>query len=139
MKDKQEGFSLLEVLGLIVLLVVLIGIGFFVVQKSHDRTLSAAQIEKKFGCNRITEDVRQTDVFCGNPKFYNDPDGVTYEDYYKYYGCAERLKGQPPAESAKTIDPGYYQAYYNCKDRSKLEAQRLSFISELKKIKSAND
>lgn len=138
MRKKQTGFSVIEILVAISVIVVLATVGIFVLHRSQDQSLSAEQIARKFDCNRRTDDIRQTDVFCGNPKFYNNPDGVTYEDYYKYYACDERLKGQPPAESAKVNDPGYYNAYYNCKDRTKLEKLRQDFIKELKKLKTKN-
>lgn len=115
---------------------ILCGGGWIVWQTSQNMgDLSAEQIAKKFDCNRITADARRTDVFCGNPKFYNDPDSITYDDYYEYKACDERLKNGPPAEAAKTNDPGYYNAYYDCKDVIKLDSQRLEFILTLKKLK----
>ena len=117
-----------------VVLLVLLVVTVLVIQKTINSTLTAEQISKKFGCNRITADVRKTDVFCGNPKFYNNPDSVTYDDYYKWLGCATRLSGEPPTER----ESGIYEAYYNCNDRSKLESLRKEFIIELKKLKSEN-
>lgn len=118
------------------LLFIIGGTAFFVFQRQNSQTLTADDITKKFDCNRITADVRETDVFCGNPKFYNNPSSITKEDYYKYYACDERLKGSPPDETAKTSDSGYYDAYYNCKDETKLERLRQDFIKELEKLKA---
>ena len=81
-------------------------------------------------------DARDTDVFCDNPKFYNDPPSVTKDDYFKYYACDERLKDKPPAESAIINDPGYYDAFYNCKDETKLESLRQDFVQELEQLKA---
>lgn len=112
--------------------------GVSLLKSASDGYLSAKQLDEKFDCNRITADFRYTDVFCGNPKFYNDPDGITYDEYYEYQGCKERLQNQPPAESLRETDPGFYDAYYDCKDPSKLEQLRQDFIENLKKLKEEN-
>jgi|GEM_PF-5116306 len=138
MQKRQNGFSIIEIVTTLALIAILVGAVFFVFYKQHSSSLSAEDIAKKFDCNRITEDVRETDVFCGNPKFYNDPTSVTKDDYAKYYDCDERLQGKPPAESAKTTDPGYYNAYYNCKDAAKLEGLRQDFIKKLQELKAEN-
>lgn len=138
MQKRQAGFTLVEIIIAAILLIILGTVGVFIYQKQQSRNLSAEQIAKKFDCNRITADFRYTDVFCGNPKFYNNPDSITYDDYYKYQACDERLKNGPPAESAKSNDPGYYNAYYDCKDHTKLDNLRLEFIESLKKLKQEN-
>ena len=136
MYKNQIGFVHMSVVLTVIIVGLIGGIGWFVWQnQQQSQTLSVEQIAKKFDCNRITADVRNTDVFCGNPKFYNNPDSVTYDDYYKILACDERMKNGLPAETAKTNDPGYYNAYYDCKDPAKLDNLRLEFIESLKKIK----
>lgn len=126
----------LLVLG-ILLVVAIIG-GVYIIEQQSSRRLTAEQISKKFDCGPgvKTHVVRPTDVFCRNPKFYNDPDSVSYNDYYTYLFCEERFKNGPPSEAAKNNDPGYYSAYYDCKDPRKLDVLRLDFINELKQLKS---
>lgn len=135
MKHTQNRPARIKIVAGVLLLVVVALVGFFIFRQ-QSRPLSAAQINKKFDCNRITADYKETDVFCGNPKFYNDPRSVTRDDFYKYYACDNRLKRGPPAEDAKTSDPGYYNAYYNCKDEAKLESLRQDFITTLEKLKA---
>lgn len=138
MHEGQDGFSRLVIVIALLMVVALVIVGFFVLQKQHHAVLSADDIAKRLDCNRMTANVKETDVFCENPKFYNNPNGVTRDDYYKYLSCDERLKGEPPTESAKTNDPGYYSAYYDCKDEAKLEKMRLDFIKELQRLKAEN-
>ncbi len=101
-------------------------------------TLSAEQLDEKFDCSRITADVRPTDAFCGDPDFYNNPDSVTYEEFYDLQGCAKRLQNLPPLESQKETAPGFYNAYYECKDSVKMEKQHQDFIKNLKVLKINN-
>ncbi|MGB4758457.1 MAG: hypothetical protein WBP26_00190 [Candidatus Saccharimonadales bacterium] len=119
---------------LLALLITLIAAGFLIVQRQQNQTLSAEDIREKFGCNRPTMDYRETDVFCGNPKFYNDPGSITKDEYYKY-SCEDRLEGEPPTGSAETNDP-VYDAYFNCKDETKRENLRQDFIKNLEKLKA---
>jgi hypothetical protein len=138
MHQKQAGFSVIEITLATALLIVLVAIGVLTFQKQKDHTLTSEQLNQKFSCRRVTADFRFTDVFCGDPKFYNNPDSITYDDYYKYQACEERLKNGPSAETAKMNDPGYYKAYYDCKDHAKLDNLRLEFIKSLKKLKAEN-
>ena len=119
--------------------VILIGGGIYFFNKTQDEGLSAEQISQKFDCDRITADFRYTDVFCSNPKFYNNPGGVTPEEYYDHLGCKERLQDKPPAESLEKTDPGFYNAYYECKDPVKLEQLRQDFIQNLKELKAKDN
>lgn len=116
-----------------------VGASLYVLKSNQSQGLSAEQLNKKFDCDRITADFRYTDVFCSNPKFYNNPDGVTYDDYYDHLHCKDRLQNGPPAESAKNSDLGFYNAYYDCKNPTKLEQLRQDFIKDLKKLKSENE
>lgn len=100
--------------------------------------LSAEQLDKKFDCSRVTADVRATDIFCSNPKFYNSPETVTYQEYYDLQGCEERLRNQPPPESLKQTDPGFYAAYYQCNDPNKMKELHQDFIKRLKDLKIKN-
>ncbi|MEO7617341.1 MAG: hypothetical protein ABIS59_00705 [Candidatus Saccharibacteria bacterium] len=120
----------------LIILAIIAGVLFLVFQKTNSSNLSAEQIDDRFNCHRITADVRETDVFCVNLKFYNNPDKVTYADYYKYYGCNERLKNGPPTESDKQTDVGFYDDYYSCNNSAKLDDLRQNFIKKLKKLKS---
>ena len=94
-------------------------------------TLSLKEVRETFKCDRLTADVLETDIFCSNEKFYNDPDSVSIEDYFSYYGCTERLKKDMPSDSS-------LQKYYlDCKDKSLLDTKRIEFISQLKRVKDS--
>lgn len=54
------------VLVLSLVLNVIIGIYFVY----SNRSLSDAEIKEKFNCDRVTLDVKDTDVFCRNPDIY---------------------------------------------------------------------
>lgn len=137
MKHKQDKhIQRFFVAALVVVVVIAIGAAAY--QVYQNRPLSAAQISDKFDCERMTADFRETDIFCGNTKFYNDPDEITADEFYAYYGCQDRLKEAAPPESMKESDPLYYETYYTCTDKTKLEAERKILIANLKSWKARN-
>lgn len=97
--------------------------------------LSDMQLIQKFDCERVTADVRETDVFCHNPKFYNDPTAVTYEEYYQEYGCSYILQS-PPKDPTNAAS---YSAYQDCQDKTRLEVKRKAFIAEIVALKKKVD
>ena len=96
--------------------------------------LTEAQIRDKFTCDRATEEVRDTDVFCADPVFYNNPDGVTTEAYAKYRRCSEALDDSN-ITSAQYASPWLFESHAQCQDADSLDAARQSFIRELKVLK----
>lgn len=127
-----------RLLAVVFVAVLLLAAGIAAYALYQDRELSSAEISNKFDCNRMTADYRETDVFCINPKFYNDPSAITFQEYYDYSGCDERLKEGAPSESLKENDPLYYNAYHTCRDKTKLDAERKIFIANLKSWKANN-
>lgn len=136
------------VIGMVIVLLVVAAIGLagVVVRVNNDSpghlkdknvaknsNLSKAEIRDRFECDRITQDVRQTDVFCADPTFYNNPSGVTIQMYYDHLDCDYRLKNPPPPDS------DIYQYYETCKDNNKLDIKRKEFIKDLVQIKSKVD
>ena len=90
---------------------------------------------QKFGCDRVTLEHRPTDVFCGNPKYYNNPDGIKYEEYYESSGCKEFLQTLPDGitvESYRTVDVELFHKLSVCKDPAKLDAY-IQYLKDLKK------
>ncbi len=138
MKSKQGGFTVIEIAGVVCLVAIVVVAGMFIFHRYQSRSLAADQIYKKFECKRVTADVRETDVFCSNPKFYNNPSSVTLDDFYKYYACDVLMKQGLPANYSKTNDPGYYNAYNTCKNKTKLDSLRKEFIKKLEKLKAEN-
>ena len=100
---------------------------------SKKSNLSLQEIRIKFNCDRVTADVQETDIFCGNPTFYNNPKDVSVSMYYEHLGCEDRLKN-PPA-----VDSDLYQYYETCLDKSKLDSARKDLIEDLLRIKSKVD
>lgn len=44
---------------------ILVGFIFF-----DNRTLTDNEIKEKFACDRVTQDIRETDIFCNKPELY---------------------------------------------------------------------
>ena len=119
----------------ICLIVALLGVGLYILvnlnnNSSNSKELTVSEITKKFDCDRITADVRETDIFCGNPKFYNSPESVTVDDYSKFLNCDERLKIPPDVNS------DIRQYYDDCKDTNRLKTKQQELIQRLRELKS---
>jgi Tfp pilus assembly protein PilW len=104
-------------------------------QKTKTSNLSDQEIRTKFACDRITQEVRETDVFC-NPELYRNPE-LSEERYSKYMNCDERLKN-PPTPEIRTHDMAYTDAYDICADKTKFNQDRIDFNNRLKELKAKN-
>jgi len=122
----------------VVVALLVVGVCFYFWQKQNNVSPSpnndslSPEIRTKLECGRLTLDFRYTDIFCNNPKFYNDPDSVTLDDYYKYSFCDEHLKN-PPNDGQKTYNA---ETYYDCKEPERLKARLIQFIQKLKELKT---
>lgn len=124
--------STLLIFGVLAMLLSLAA-AYFLSQK--DSAPLSQELVQKFGCDRLTLENRSTDIFCGYPKFYNDPDSVTYSEFKEYAQCDESFKDLPEGFSAEDyldVDRQLYIQYVACKDPAKLDM----FVQYLKELKS---
>lgn len=57
----------------LILLLVIIVTGFSIYSfRERDSGKSDEEIKKMFDCNRVTADIRATDVYCRNPELYRE-------------------------------------------------------------------
>jgi uncharacterized protein YxeA len=58
------------VAGLLIVLILVAGAVYVLVTQQSDK--SDDEIKEMFDCNRVTADVRATDVYCDNPSLYRE-------------------------------------------------------------------
>ncbi|RTK93269.1 hypothetical protein EKI60_06190 [Candidatus Saccharibacteria bacterium] len=126
-------------IGIVLLLAISIGVCVSVANRDdgfEERlapkpVMTKEEIREAFGCDRITADYRETDVFCGSEMYYNEPDKITKDDYYnKNLSCPDRLAKPRPE------DPSMQGAYDICEDPNAVEVERQKFIEHLKVLKT---
>ncbi len=55
---------------LILILIVLAGLGVYLIRVSNSNEISETELRERFRCDRITADVLATDIYCDNPQYY---------------------------------------------------------------------
>lgn len=123
--------KLLVISTVIVALLVSAGVGYFYYMQN--RELSREEIGKKFECHRITADTRQTDVFCGDPTFYNDPENVTKDEYTAYLKCETLLNDSDEAANMRALNRERYEI---CSNPDQLEQKYVEFKEALLELKN---
>lgn len=92
---------------------------------------SNEDVKKKFSCNRVTEEVRDTDIFCDNPEYFRDT-SVSEEDYKKMLRCDERNTPEGKELPSYTWRMNPEIATEICSDPEKIKRGHQEFIEELK-------
>jgi hypothetical protein len=95
--------------------------------KAASYNISDQEIRSKFDCNRITLELRDTDIFCSNPNFYRYPD-VSKAQYYSVSGCEDILNH--PEYKAE-----YPDSYKQCSDKTTYNQAYIKFKAHLYKIR----
>lgn len=123
--------KLLVISAVIVALLASAGIGYFYYMQN--RELTREEIGKKFECNRVTADIRPTDVFCShNTAFYNDPESITKEEYAAYLKCEDFA-----VDTEKTdVQERDRKIYEICSNPDKLEQKYTDFKEALLELKN---
>lgn len=116
-------------------LLVLVGASIYCFTWFQARPLTAEQLNTKFDCNRVTADVRETDVFCGQLAWYNDPEAISLKEYYELHDCAGATQSKP-STGTKTTYSGLFTTRYDCQNPVKMKQHHQEFIHNLQKLKA---
>ena len=128
---------ILVVLGISVFLVSALAASVFFMRNQPEEL--PPSVFQKFRCDRLTIEHMDTDVFCRYPKYYNNPDGITYEEYDKKTDCKEFLRTMPEGITTESYrrsgDIELYHTLSVCEDPAKLD----DYIQYLKDLRRENE
>lgn len=100
------------------------------------RPLTAEQLDQKFDCNRITADVRETDIFCRRLAWYNNPEAISIKEFYALYDCGSAKQQNKPQAGTISYYPGSFTTRYDCQNPEKMHQYHQEFIRNLQKLKA---
>lgn len=144
-KLKKTKSKLVALVAIVV--VVLVGIALTFVYQRNSTKANAEDIESALGCDRMTLEIRQTDIFCGNrgddqgidvrkhELIYNQ--NLTFEDFARYSYCDAYFSGETSKEEmgreAVSICQVYKQYQKYLEYFPKIQQEAKSAIREYKK------
>lgn len=143
-KSKKTNSKLVALVAIVA--VILVGVALIFVYQRNAIKANAEDIESALGCDRMTLEIRQTDIFCGNRGDDQAIDvskheliykqNLTFEDFARYSYCDAYFSGETSEEEmgkeAASICQVYKQYQKYLEYFPKIQQEAKSSIREYK-------